>query len=43
MIDAGFLVAGIVTEGMAEIMKSEAKFGLKQAINSLSKRETIML
>lgn len=43
MIDAGFLMAGIVTEGMAAIMKSEAKFGLKQAIKSLSKRETIML
>lgn len=43
MIDAGFLVAGIVSGGMAALMKSAVKFGLKQAIKNLSKKAAIML
>lgn len=43
MIDAGFLVAGIVSGGLASLMKSAAQFGLKQAIKNLSKRSAILL
>lgn len=43
MIDAGFLVAGIVSGGMAAIMKSAAKMGLRAAIRGLSRKAAIML
>lgn len=43
MIDAGFLVAGIVSGGMAALMKQAAKIGLKQAIKGLGKKAAIML
>jgi len=43
LIDAGFLVAGIVSGGTAALMKSAVKVGLKQAIKGLSKKAAIML
>ena len=43
MIDAGFLVAGIVSGGTAALMKSAVKLGLKQAIKGLSKKAAIAL
>lgn len=43
LIDAGFLVAGIVSGGVAALMKQAVKLGLKQAIKGLGKRAAIML
>ena len=43
LIDAGFLVAGIVSGGTAALMKTAAKIGLKKAIKGLSKKAAIML
>ncbi|MGL4662116.1 MAG: hypothetical protein ACRCV7_00325 [Culicoidibacterales bacterium] len=43
MIDAGFLVAGIVSGGVAALMKQAVKLGLKQAIKHLSKGAAIKL
>lgn len=43
MIDAGFLVAGIVSGGVAALMKTAVKLGLKQAIKGLSKKAAIAL
>lgn len=42
-IDAGFLVAGVVSGGMAALMKTAVKVGLKQAIKGLGKKAAIML
>ena len=41
MIDAGFLVAGIVSGGVAALMKTAVKLGLKQAIKGLTKKAAI--
>lgn len=43
MIDAGFLVAGIVSGGVAALMKSAIKLGLKQTIKGLTKKAAIAL
>ena len=43
MIDAGLLVAGIVTGGTAALMKTAAKIGLKKAIKGLTKKAAILL
>lgn len=43
MIDAGFLVAGLVSGGLAALMKSAATMGLRQAISGLGKRAAILL
>lgn len=43
MIDAGFLVIGIVSGGAAALMKTAVKQGLKYAIRSLSKGAAIHL
>lgn len=43
MIDAGLLVVGIVSGGVAAFMKTAVKLGLKKAIKGLSKRAAIML
>lgn len=43
MIDAGFLVAGIVSGGVATLMKSAVRQGLKYAIRRLSKGAAIHL
>ena len=43
MIDAGFLVAGIVSGGVAALMKTAVKLGLKQAIKGLTKKAAIAL
>jgi len=43
MIDAGFLVAGIVSGGVAALMKQAVKIGLKQAIKGLTKKAAIAL
>jgi len=43
LIDAGFLVAGIVSGGTAALIKQAVKMGLKQAIKKLTKKEAIAL
>lgn len=43
MIDAGFLVAGVVSGGAAALMKQAAKIGLKQAIKGLTRRAALSL
>lgn len=43
LIDAGFLVAGIVSGGVASLMKTAVKIGLKQAIKGLTKKAAILL
>lgn len=43
MIDAGLLVAGIVTGGTAALMKQAVKLGLRQAIKGLSRKAAIAL
>ncbi|MDF9507853.1 hypothetical protein P5808_29830 [Bacillus cereus] len=43
LIDAGFLVAGIVSGGTAALIKQAVQIGLKQAIRGLAKREAIQL
>lgn len=43
MIDAGFLVAGIVSGGVAELMKQAVKIGLRGAIKGLSRKAAILL
>ena len=43
MIDAGFLVAGIVSGGVAALMKTAVKLGLKQSIKGLTKKAAIAL
>lgn len=43
MIDAGFIVAGIVSGGVASLMKSAVKLGLKQAIKGLTRGAAIAL
>ena len=43
MIDAGFLVAGMVSGGVAALMKTAVKLGLKQAIKGLTKKAAIAL
>lgn len=43
LIDAGFIVFGIISGGLASIMKTAAKIGLKKAIKRLSKKAAIML
>lgn len=43
LIDAGFLVAGVVSGGTAALIKQAAKMGLKQAIKGLSKKAAIAL
>lgn len=43
LIDAGFLVVGIVSGGTAALMKSAVKLGLKQAIKGLTKKAAIAL
>jgi hypothetical protein len=43
MIEAGLFVAGIVTGGVAELMRQAARMGLRRAIAGLSKRAAIAL
>ncbi|KAF2955425.1 hypothetical protein [Marinitoga sp. 38H-ov] len=43
MIDAGFLVAGIVSGGVAALMKQAVKMGLREAIKGLSRKAAILL
>lgn len=43
LIDAGFLVAGIVSGGIASLMKTAVQLGLKQAIKGLTTKAAIML
>lgn len=43
MIDAGFLVAGIVSGGVAALMKQAVKIGLREAIKGLSRKAAILL
>ncbi len=43
LVDAGFLVAGIVTGGIAALIKMAVKRGLKRAVKRLSKRKAIAL
>lgn len=43
MIDAGFLVAGIVSGGVAALMKQAVKIGLREAIKGLTRKAAILL
>lgn len=43
LIDAGFLVAGVVSGGAAALIKQAVKIGLKKAIKKLSRKAAIML
>lgn len=43
LIDAGFLVAGIVSGGAVAFIKQAAKIGLKKAIKGLGKKAAIAL
>ena len=43
MIDAGFIVAGLVSGGVAALMKQAVKIGLRNAIKYLSVEASIYL
>ena len=42
-IDAGFLIAGVVSGGTVALCKQAIKLGLKQAVKKLSRRAAIAL
>ncbi|MBO4908766.1 MAG: hypothetical protein J6I66_10330 [Lachnospiraceae bacterium] len=43
LIDAGFLVAGVISGGTAALIKEAGKLGLKAAIKGLTKSAAIAL